>query len=377
MFFAGNSIAQHTYGSFYTHDAYVNYIRSENKTENAAIVMVPGANLSTYLYVTTPDGRKGWAELFADKGYDVYMVNDPRYDFATGGFVEPYTVPADGKQATPGSAQGWQSDIWRRWGFGTSQGNPYPNALFPTDSFNVFQKNYPYIGTSNESYSDAIQAVVETTESKVWLIAHSAGASRVVTAARQKKQQVNGLILIEPAGPPDADDFPDLDGLHMFGVYGDYIASRNQTKRKLATEAAAVLFQNAGGVADVVSLPEDSLVFGNSHILMQDLNSEYVFNIIEHWLQQFSTKTGVIEGKFNNNISINLYPNPTGNVIWIESNSMDVIEYCIYSMDGRLLKEATVLNQKIDLSGAPNGLLFIRFKHKDQVIINKIIKNAL
>jgi hypothetical protein len=49
-------------------------------------------------------------------------------------------------------------------------------------------------------------------------------------------------------------------------VYGDYIASRNQTNRKLATEAAAMLFQDAGGISAVVSLPEDSLVFGNSHI---------------------------------------------------------------------------------------------------------------
>lgn len=377
LLLAGKSLAQHNYGSFYTNDAFVNYILSENKTENAAIVMVPGANLSTYLYVTTPDGRKGWAELFADKGYDVYMVNDPRYDFATGGFVEPYTVPADGKPATPGSAQGWQNDIWSRWGFGTSQGNPYPDALFPTDYFNVFAQNYPYIGTSNKSYSDAIQAVIDTTESKVWLIAHSAGASRAVTAARQKKQQVNGLILIEPAGPPDAEDFPDLDGLHMFGVYGDYIASRNQTNRKLATEAAAVLFQNAGGVADVVSLPEDSLVFGNSHILMQDRNSKYVFDIIEQWLRQFSSTIVNVENKFDHRGSINLYPNPTGNEIWIETNSMDDIEYCIYSMDGRLLQESTVLNQKIDLSDAPNGLLFIKLKQKEQVIIKKIIKNGM
>ncbi|MCO5250114.1 MAG: T9SS type A sorting domain-containing protein [Candidatus Kapabacteria bacterium] len=377
LLFAVNSMAQHTYGSFYTHDAFINYILSENRTENATIVMVPGANLSTYIYVTTPDGRKGWAELFADKGYDVYMVNDPRYDFATGGFVEPYTVPADGKEATPGSEQGWQSDIWRRWGFGHSQGNPYADALFPTEYFDVFAKNYPYIGTSKEDYSDAIQAVLDSIKSEVWLIAHSAGASRAVTAARQKKEQVNGLILIEPAGPPDADDFPDLDGLHMFGVYGDYIDSRNQTNRKLATEAAAVQFQNAGGVADVVSLPEDSLVFGNSHLLMQDRNSEDIFNIIEHWLRQFSTNTVSIESKFDNNISINLYPNPTGNEIWIESNSMDVIEYCIYSMDGRLLQESTVLNQKIDLSGAPNGLLFVKLKHKEQVIMKKIIKNGL
>jgi pimeloyl-ACP methyl ester carboxylesterase len=377
LLFAGKSMAQHTYGSFYTHDAFINYILSENRTENAAIVMVPGANLSSYIYVTTPDGRKGWSELFADKGYDVYMVNDPRYDFATGGFIEPYKVPADGKEATPGSQQGWQNDIWKRWGFGSSQGNPYPDALFPTDSFDVFAQNYPYIGTSNKNYSDAIQAVIDSTENKVWLIAHSAGASRAVTAARQKKEQVNGLILIEPAGPPDADDFPDLDGLHMFGVYGDYITSRNQTNRKLATEAAAILFQNAGGVADVVSLPEDSLVFGNSHLLMQDRNSENVLNIIEHWLRQFNTNTVGVESKLDNDTSINLYPNPTGNEVWIEDKSINGHEYCIYSIDGRILKESTVLNQKIDLSGAPNGLLFVRFRYKEQLIMKKIIKNGL
>ncbi len=373
--FVAKGTAQHTYGSFYTGDAFVNYVLSAKKTEKAAIVMVPGANLSTYLFVTTPDDRKGWADLFADKGYDVYMVNDPRYDFATGGFVKPYVIPAGGKAATPGSQQGWQNDIWSRWGFGSSEGNPYPDALFPTDSFQVFARNYPYLGTSNMNYSDAIQAVIDSTGGDVWLLAHSAGASRAVTAARQKKTQVNGIILIEPAGPPAAEDFPDLNGLHMFGVYGDYIVSRNQTNRKLATEAAAVLFKNAGGVADVVSLPEDSLVFGNSHILMQDRNSEYVFSIIEHWLKQFSTSTVGVDPNFDNNSSINLYPNPTGNEIWIENNSMDGLNYCIYSVDGKILKASTVVSQRIDLSGAPEGLLFVKFKYNEQVIVKKIVKS--
>ncbi|MBL7939597.1 MAG: hypothetical protein JNL43_09575 [Flavobacteriales bacterium] len=93
---SAKSTAQHSYGSFNTNDALVNYVLSENRTEDAAIVMVPGLNLSTYLYVTTPDGRRGWADLFADHGYDVYMVNDPRHDFATGGSIPPYPVPAGG-----------------------------------------------------------------------------------------------------------------------------------------------------------------------------------------------------------------------------------------------------------------------------------------
>jgi pimeloyl-ACP methyl ester carboxylesterase len=232
IFFSVNVMSQHTYGSIYTNGAYINFIQAENKTEDAVIVMVPGLNLSTYLYATTPDGRKGWAELFADNGYDVYMVNDPKHDFATGGFVAPYTVPSGGPGPSPQAAQGWQTDIWRRWGFGLSQGNPYTNAQFPTNFFNVFAQNYPFIGTSNQSFAGAIEAVIDLTESNVWLLAHSAGAGHAVTAAREKNDLVKGLILIEPAGPPDTDDFPDLNGMHMLGVYGDYIISRNQASRK-------------------------------------------------------------------------------------------------------------------------------------------------
>lgn len=375
MLFVLQSMAQHTYGSYYTNDALVNFIKSGNKTNSASIVMVPGLNLTSYIFFTTPDDRKGWAELFADKGYDVYMVNDPKFDFATGGILAPFSVPSNGKPATQGSVQAWQSDIWRRWGFGSSQGNPYTDAQFPTDSFADFALNYPYVGTSTFRYENAISAVIDSIKGKVWLLSHSAGTQSAVLAAHQKKTQVNGLILIEPAGPPDSTDFPDFNGFHMFGVYGDYISSRNQTSRKLAVEAVSNLFQNAGGIADVVSLPEDSLVKGNSHLLMQDKNSYYVFDIIDHWLQQFGNNTVGIESEFNN-FSIKLYPNPSGNEIWIDNNSINGIEYCIYSMDGRLLQRAKVLNQKIDLSDAPNGLLFIKFKYKEQVIIKKIIKNG-
>ena len=375
MLFVLQSMAQHTYGSYYTNDALVNFIKSGNKTNSASIVMVPGLNLTSYIFFTTPDDRKGWAELFADKGYDVYMVNDPKFDFATGGILAPFSVPSNGKPATQGSVQAWQSDIWRRWGFGSSQGNPYTDAQFPTDSFADFALNYPYLGTSTFRYENAISAVIDSIKGKVWLLSHSAGTQSAVLAAHQKKTQVNGLILIEPAGPPDSTDFPDFNGFHMFGVYGDYISSRNQTSRKLAVETVSKLFQNAGGIADVVSLPEDSLVKGNSHLLMQDKNSYYVFDIIDHWLQQFGNNTVGIESEFND-FSIKLYPNPSGNEIWIDNNSINGIEYCIYSMDGRLLQRAKVLNQKIDLSDAPNGLLFIKFKYKEQVIIKKIIKNG-
>jgi pimeloyl-ACP methyl ester carboxylesterase len=376
LILSGNGRAQHTYGSYYTKDALVNYIKSGNKTENAAIIMVPGLNLSAYIFITTPDDRKGWAELFADKGYDVYMVNDPKFDFATGGIIAPFTVPVNGKAATPGSVQAWQSDIWRRWGFGNSQGNPYPDAQFPTDSFADFALHYPYLGNSNDRYEDAISAVMDSIKGKVWLLSHSAGTQSAVLAAHQRKAQMNGFILIEPAGPPDSTDFPDFNGLHMFGVYGDYISSRNQTSRKLAVETVSALFQKNGGISDVVSLPDDSLVKGNSHLLMQDKNSHYVFNIVENWLRQFSTSTMGTANTFPIT-QVKVYPNPAGNNIWIDGISNEAVEYGIYSMDGRLLKAAKTFNSNIELSDTPDGLLIVTFKYKEQVFVNKIVKNSL
>ena len=373
---AAESTSQHSYNSFYVDDAFVNHIQARDRSEDATIVMIPGLNLSTYIYVTTPDGRRGWGNLFADRGYDVYMVNDPRFDFATGGFVDPFTVPENAKEATPSSEQGWQRDIWRRWGFGPSQGDPYPDARFPTDHFDVFAENYPYIGNSSQRFSDAIQTVIDSIPGKVWLVAHSAGSGDAVIAARQSPGKVMGLILIEPAGPPDANDFPDLSGLHMLGVYGDYIESRNQTGRKLATEEAATLFENAGGVATVVSLPEDSLVFGNSHLMMQDRNSEQVFSVIERWLQQFSMNTNVAVGDNHHSDDVHIYPNPVANHAWLNSPLFDGCDYSIHAVNGSLLKMSTVVGQQIDLQGTTNGLLFVGIQFQGRTVTLILLKSG-
>jgi hypothetical protein len=109
---------------------------------------------------------------------------------------------------------------------------------------------------------------------------------------------------------------------------------------------------------------------------MQDRNSENVFNIIDLWLRQIGTTTIGGESRLDNEISIDLYPNPTGNAVWIDERSMNGHEYCIYSIDGRMLKESTVMNQRIDLTGAPNGLLLVGFRYKEQLIIMKVIKRG-
>jgi len=130
--------------------------------------------------------------------------------------------------------------------------------------------------------------LIDTIGEPLWILAHSAGGPRGVTAAKARNNLVNGLILIEPTGPPTKSDFPDLAGMDMLGIYGDYIASRNQTNRKLATEAAAVLFNQNGGTSEVISLPDDLGIFGNSHIYMQDNNSDFIEQLIVDWLDSLT-----------------------------------------------------------------------------------------
>ena len=113
-------------------------------------------------------------------------------------------------------------------------------------------------------------------------------------------------------------------------------------------------------------------------MLMQDRNSPYVFNIIEHWLKQFSTTTIGIESKQDNKGNNNLYLiKTTGNEVLIGGISIDGYEYHIYSISGRLLKKSTVVNRQIDVSGMPNGVLFVSFSYKEQLITKRIIRNRL
>jgi pimeloyl-ACP methyl ester carboxylesterase len=115
-------------------------------------------------------------------------------------------------------------------------------------------------------------------------MAHSAGGPQAVSAAKARPNLVPALILIEPTSPPDTNDFPVLSGMSLIGVYGDYIDSRNQGNRKIATEAAAALHVQNGGRGEVISLPEELGIFGNTHLMMQDDNSAFIAGLILDWL---------------------------------------------------------------------------------------------
>ncbi|MCG8701996.1 MAG: T9SS type A sorting domain-containing protein [Bacteroidales bacterium] len=362
--------------SEFVQSALVHSLIPKRNKLNISIIMIPGHNLSSYIYLTTPDGRKGWATLMAEKGYDVYVVNNPNYDFAKTDFnVNQFTAPNDGRPPLdPESKKAWQRDIWKRWGFGAKEGQPYPDSQFPTDNFDVFDANYPYVSKAGRDYSNAVNTLIESIEGDIYMMGHSAGGPTCLTVSKSNPQQVKGMILIEPTGPPTSNDFPTLSGMNFLGVYGDYIESRNQSSRKIATEAAAELFAQHGGQANMISLPEDYGVFGNSHIMMQAYNNEFIVDLIMDWLQPLKSSQETNNEYFNELNSILIQNNliQQGNPLLIniqdEFAFVTVIDYSGVIIKAQKLKPGT--NEITNLKA---GSYIIQVRSENTNISQKVV----
>ncbi len=276
--------AEDTCQSVYVDHALVHGIHPERRRHRVPLILIPGRNLSSYIFLATPDGPTGWAQAFAASGFDVIVVNDPNFDFSKGFDVDPFYVPVEGAPPADSMAErAWQGNVWRRWGFGDMEDEPYPDTRFPVEYFADFEANFPYVSAAGRSHSQAVLGVLEAVGPGI-LVAHSAGAATAVTAAAERPDLVVGFVLVESAGPPAERDFPALAGMSMLGVYGDYIDSRRQGGRKEATEAAAALFREYGGMGQLISLPDDMGIYGNTHLMMQDDNSTFIAEMIASWL---------------------------------------------------------------------------------------------
>ena len=134
MFYVGGRVepgaAQHT------GQALIHYFKSD-ASPRMPVVLYPGLGLSSYIYISTPDGRSGWAQQFARAGHAAY-VYDPVNTGPSGLPVAPFR---DGS----GTALAiWNpNQIWRRWGFGEAPDQPYENVRFPVQSIDQFYASWP------------------------------------------------------------------------------------------------------------------------------------------------------------------------------------------------------------------------------------------
>jgi len=344
MFYVGGEVRDTAGFEQHVGQALVHYLVPETDRPGSPVVMYPGLGLSSYIYLSTPDGREGWAQAFARRGFSAY-VYDPVNTGPSGFAVGPFRS-AD--EPTPGVNTWSIGQVWRRWGFGDAPGEPYADARFPTDHMDQFYASWPpRVGgggggmggaggggmaaaangggmaagggaamgaggrgaggggamgaggqaaggglppvESNNPNVLALEALLQRTGPAV-LMPHSAGGPVIFNTARRNPDLVSAIVVLEPTGcPTAAGDVESIAHIPFLAVYGDYIESRNQTGRLESCRATAALVREMGGRGEMLELTEQG-IRGNSHMLMQDDNSADIAARVMDWLESLESQ---------------------------------------------------------------------------------------
>jgi pimeloyl-ACP methyl ester carboxylesterase len=167
------------------------------------LVMFHGMGQTATNWLGTPDGRPGWAELFAAEGYTVYLVDQPARGRSA------WQPKIDGELTSFAAA-------FQEWLFTASAAEPrWPQAVKHTqwpgtgkrgdpifDAFHATQ--VPFLADQVETQRlmrDAGSALLDRIGPAV-LITHSQSGSFGWILADARPALVKAVVALEPAGPP-------------------------------------------------------------------------------------------------------------------------------------------------------------------------------
>jgi pimeloyl-ACP methyl ester carboxylesterase len=197
--------------------AFVEYLVPQRQTHALPIVMIHGGSQTGTGWISTPDGRDGWAIYFLRHGYAVYVVDQV----------------ARGRSAYIGEVYGPSRTQTREYvmqRFSTSERyNLWPQARFhtqwpgkgePGDPVfdNYFASNVPSM-ENREMQSrmnvEALEALLDRIGPSIVLV-HSQSGQYGWPLAQARPALVKAIVAAEPSGPPVHDLV--VPGAARFGV---------------------------------------------------------------------------------------------------------------------------------------------------------------
>ena len=283
-------------GNITVDQMYVQYQIPEGADSHVPVVMVHGCCLSSKSYETTPDGRMGWNEYFLRKHRAVYLPD--QVSRARSGFDPTmYNEIRLGKRPPsdmPEIRTATHEIAWQLFRFGPSMGKAFSDEQFPVEALEEFGKQViPDLNGGlpavNPTWTNLSGLAIKL--KGAILMGHSESGFFPEQAALINPEDIKGLISIEglcPALPPQ--QISNLAKIPTLVVYGDHIEDvptyLNFWKGRFESCKQFVQQVNAaGGDATMMHLPKYGQL-GNSHMLMQDRNSNQVADLILKWIDE-------------------------------------------------------------------------------------------
>jgi len=291
--------------TFHGDHAYITYQIPYN-AKKLPLVFWHGIGQFSKTWMTTPDGRDGFNNIFLRRNYSVYLIDQPRRGNAGRSTVQATINPTPDEQMWFGT---FRVGVWP---------NYYDGVQFAKDSNTLnqyFRQMVPNIGPIDINVTtDAASALFGKIGPAV-LVSHShSGGMGWITAI--KNENVKAIVSYEPgsgfvfpdgevpspiessSGPLSGSSIPMSDFMKLTKVpiiiyYGDFIPEKPsdssgadgwRARLAMARKWRDVVNRHGGDVR-VVHLPEIGIK-GNTHFPFSDLNNVEIADLMDNWLKE-------------------------------------------------------------------------------------------
>jgi pimeloyl-ACP methyl ester carboxylesterase len=300
-------------GNSMVEQMYVQFQKPAQRNRQYPIVFVHGCCLSSKTWETTPDGRQGWYEYFARKGFDTYMAD--QVGRARSGFnaleFNRVRAGADPASSNPGILIATDHFAWDVFRFGDyATLTPWPDERFPMQTVGVgpnasltfYKQVIPDLtatlspapaGCSGGGCSPtdpgafwptpAAMAELAKGLGGAILVGHSQSSSFPTRAALLDPTGVKGIIQLETGcfGNLTPENIDVLKKIPILVMEGDHYPTERPAD-PCPTEFAQL--QAAGGDVTYIHLPDIGF-HGNSHMFMQDNNNLQIADVLIKWIE--------------------------------------------------------------------------------------------
>ena len=284
-------------GEITVNQMYVQYQIPMRGQRHVPVVMVHGCCLSSKTWETTPDGRMGWDEYFVRQDRSVYLAD--QVSRARSGF-DPTIIGAVKSGAQPPSAlpnviSASHQIGWTVFRFGPSFGQAFPDGQFPIEAVDeLYKQMIPDLNAllPAENPTWANMAALAKQLNGAVLMGHSESGFFPEQAALIDASGIRGMISIEqPCPDMNASQVASLAKIPTLMVFGDHLGdvqTGGLVNWQTAHDSCLALVDKmkaAGGDAEMMHLPKLGIK-GNSHMLMQDKNSDQIADLVIEWIDE-------------------------------------------------------------------------------------------
>jgi hypothetical protein len=277
---------------------YVQYQIPMRGDRHVPVVMVHGCCLSSKTWETTPDGRMGWSEYFVRKDRSVYLadqVSRARSGFDPTAFSDVRSGKTPSGQM-PTILSATHQIAWTVFRFGPKFGEPFPDEQFPIEAMDeLYKQMIPDLNSTLPQAANPTWKQMAALGVKLGgavLMGHSESGFFPERAALVDAAGIKGVVSIEmpcatDLSAPQLATLARIPTLVMFGDHlGDVTGGPVSWAQSFETCKTFVdQLTKAGGDAELMHLPALGIK-GNSHMLMQDKNSDRLADLVIDWIDR-------------------------------------------------------------------------------------------